>query len=94
MSITVYNPTSSPVAEKGVRAERVDTLAGNILGVINNGKYNSDTVLEYIAKRLQEQYNVKDAVIVQKGSASHAIAEKQAKRLAEECDFVIAGIGD
>ena len=94
MSIIVYNPTSGPIAEKGVRAERPDKLANGILGVINNGKYHSDTVLNHIAERLESQYRVKNVIMVNKDSASHAIGENLAKRLAQECDFVIAGIGD
>ena len=94
MSLVVHNPTSGPVAEKETRAERLDTLENGILGVIDNGKYHSDTVLNKIAERLQSRYALKDVSVVQKESASHAIKNDIAKRLAEECDFVVAGIGD
>jgi hypothetical protein len=94
MSLVVHNPTSGPVAEKGTLAERLDTLENGILGVINNGKYHSDTVLNKIAECLKSLYTLKNVIVVQKDSASHAVKEEIAKRLAAECDFVIAGIGD
>ena len=94
MSLVVHNPTSGPVAEKETMAERLDTLENGILGVINNGKYHSDTVLNKIAEGLKSHYTLKNVIVVQKDSASHAVKDDIAQRLAGECDFVIAGIGD
>ena len=94
MSLVVHNPTSGPLAKKETMAERLDTLENGILGVINNGKYHSDTVLNKIAERLKSRYTLKNVIVVQKDSASHAVKDDIAKRLAGECDFVIAGIGD
>jgi DNA-binding transcriptional regulator LsrR (DeoR family) len=94
MSLVVHNPTSGPVAKKETLAERLDTLENGVLGVINNGKYHSDTVLNKIAERLKSLYTLKNVIVVQKDSASRAVKEDIAKRLAGECDFVIAGIGD
>jgi hypothetical protein len=94
MSLVVHNPTSGPVAEKETLAERLDTLENGVLGVINNGKYHSDTVLNKIAERLKSLYTLKNVIVVKKDSASRAVKEDIAKRLAGECDFVIAGIGD
>lgn len=94
MSLIVHNPTSGPAVEKETWAERLDTLENSVLGVINNGKYHSDTVLNKIAERLKSRYTLKDVIVVLKDSASHAVKDDTAKRLADECDFVIAGIGD
>ena len=94
MSLVVHNPTSGPVAEKETWAERLDTLENGVLGVINNGKYHSDTVLNKIAERLKSLYTLKNVIVVQKDSASHAVRDDMAKRLAGDCDFVIAGTGD
>ena len=94
MSLVVHNPTSGPVAEKETRAERLSTLENGILGVINNGKYHSDTVLNKIAEGLKSRYTLKNVIVVQKDSVSHAVKDDIAQRLAGECDFVIAGIGD
>ena len=94
MSLIVHNPTSGPAAEKATRAERLDTLENGILGVINNGKYHSDIVLNKIVEGLKSRYTLKNVIVIQKDSASHAVKDGIVQRLAEECDFVIAGIGD
>jgi hypothetical protein len=94
MSLVVHNPTSGPVAEKRTWAKRLGTLENGILGVIDNGKYHSDTVLNEIAEGLKSRYTLKKVIVVQKDSASHAVKDDIAQRLAGECDFAIAGIGD
>lgn len=94
MSFVVYNPTSGPTAEKMGMAPRIETLKNGVLGVIDNGKTNSDTVLTRIVSNLVERYPLEDVVTVKKHSASHAIKEDAAQMLAQKCDFVLAGIGD
>jgi hypothetical protein len=94
MNFVVFNPTSGPTAKEMLMAKRPDTLKYGVLGIINNGKTNSDTVLTQIANRLQDQYNLKEIVYLKKYSFSHPIREAEAEKLAKQCDFVIAGIGD
>jgi hypothetical protein len=94
MSFVVYNPTSGPSAKEVLMAKRPATLEHGVLGIIDNGKTNSDTVLHHVAQRLQEKFNLKDIVYVKKYSFSHPIREAEADKLAKQCDFVISGIGD
>jgi hypothetical protein len=94
MSLIVYNPTSGPAAEKTVMAQRVETLQNGVLGVIDNGKPNSDTVLNQIVKGIQSRYPLKKVIPSKKGSVSHAVEDDTAQKLAGECDFIVAGIGD
>ena len=94
MSLTVYNPTSGPTAGNMEVSPRVKNLKGGVLGVIDNGKTNSDTVLNRIVSGLSVRYPFEEVVTVKKDSASHAIKDDVAQMLAEKCDFVLAGIGD
>ena len=94
MSLVVYNPTSGPVASNMELSPRVKNLQGGVLGVIDNGKANSDTVLNRIVSDLSVRYPFKDVVTVKKHSVSHAIKDDIAQMLAQKCDFVLAGIGD
>ena len=94
MGLTVYNPTSGPAAEKTAMAKRVDTLQDGVLGVVDNGKTRSDTVLNQIVKGLKSRYPLKDVIAIRKESVSHAVRDDIAQMLAKRCDFVIAGIGD
>ena len=94
MSLVVYNPTSGPGAGKMALSPRVKNLQGGVLGVIDNGKTNSDTVLNRIVSGLSERYPFKDVITVKKHSVSHAIKDDAAQMLAQKCNFVLAGIGD
>jgi hypothetical protein len=94
MSLIVYNPTSGPAAGETVIAQRVETLQNGVLGVINNGKPNSDKVLNRIVEGIQSRYPLNKVVSVKKESISHAVDDDTAQKLAGECDFVIAGTGD
>jgi hypothetical protein len=94
MSFVVYNPTSGPTAEKMGMAPRIENLQNGVLGVIDNGKTNSDTVLKRIVANLSERFSLKDVVLVRKHSVSHAIKDDAARMLAQKCNFVLAGIGD
>jgi len=94
MSFVVYNPTGGPAAEKVGMAPRVRSLQNGILGVIDNGKTNSDTILNRMAGTLSEHYSLAEVVTVKKHSGSHAIKDDAARMLAQKCNFILAGIGD
>jgi hypothetical protein len=94
MGITVYNPTSGPSLKQLHMANRDKSLEGSVVALIDNGKRNSDTVLNYIGRRLKEKYGVKKVVLHKKASFSHSIDEGEAESLSRNCDFIISGIGD
>ena len=94
MNFVVYNPTAEPAAEKMGLAPRIENLQNGRLGVIDNGKTNSDTVLNRIVSNLAERYSLEDVVTIKKDSVSHAVKDDAARMLAQKCNFVLAGIGD
>jgi hypothetical protein len=94
MSFVVYNPTSGPANAQIAMAPRLESLQNGVLGVIDNGKRNSDTVLNQIADNLTARYALKDVVSIRKISASQAVKTGEAAMLSQKCDFVLAGVGD
>lgn len=94
MTLIVLNPTNGPVESRNKIAERKGTLNGSVIGLIDNGKKNSSTVLHAVADRLKQQFNIKETISITKGSFSHAIKDDDAERFARKCDFVLAGVGD
>lgn len=75
-------------------ANRVKHLDGSVIGLIDNGKKNSDTVVHTIVDRLKKKYKIKDVIIHKKSSFSHGLTEAEAIMLAKKCDFIISGVGD
>ena len=94
MSITIYNPSSKPVPKVLKTASRKTPLKGSILGIIDNSKPNSDTVLKRVAEKLNSQFDVKEIVWSKKPTASLPITNDEIQKLARKCDFVLAGVGD
>jgi hypothetical protein len=94
MKYTVLEPVDEPVKTGFALALRPDTLDGKSVGIIDNGKRNSDYVLKKLLERLREKFAVSETVMVKKPSASHGISDEAARDLAGKVQGVIAGIGD
>lgn len=94
MKFNVLDPTEGPVKTGFELASRKETLDSLAIGVIDNGKRNSDTMLFKILELLKKRYAIGSVVHFKKSSASHGITEDQARDLALKTQFVIAGIGD
>ena len=94
MSITIYNPSSKPAPKVLKTASRKTSLKGGVLGIIDNSKPNSDTVLKRVAEQLKNRFEIEEMVWSRKPTASLPIAEDEVKKLVKKCDFVLAGVGD
>ena len=94
MTYTVLDPTNVPIRTTFKSAPRPETLKGLTLGLIDNGKKNSDYLVKKIGDRLRELYGLSGNIHVRKPSPSHAIPQDAALDLAGKVDLVVAGIGD
>ena len=94
MTYTVLDPTNEPIRTTFKPAPRPETLKGLTLGLIDNGKKNSDYLVKKIGHRLRELYGLSGDIHVRKPSPSHAIPQDMAEALAGKVDLVVAGIGD
>jgi len=94
MTYTVLDPTNEPIRTTFKLAPRPETLKGLTLGLIDNGKKNSDYLVKKIGTRLRELYGLTEDIHVRKPSPSHAIPQDMAEELAGRVDLVVAGIGD
>jgi hypothetical protein len=94
MPYIVLDPTDEPVRTTFTLAPRPERLAGLTVGIIDNGKKNSDYLLRGILRGLQAGQAPAGSVEVRKPSVSHGIPPLLAEELAGKCQVVIAGIGD
>ncbi len=70
MPYIVLDPTDEPIKTSFSLAPRPEKLKGKILGVIDNGKKNSDYLLKRILERLQAEEETAGHVYVRKPSVS------------------------
>jgi hypothetical protein len=94
MSFTVFDPTDGPAAKTFAPAPRLTSLAGKVIGILDNGKAKSDLLLREVQDLLRSEANVTDIVMVRKPSAYRPAPDEQLDDLARRADAVIAGIGD
>ena len=90
----IFDPTSAPVAREAHRSPRPVDLRGLRLGLVENTKFNSDTLLALLAERLARRHGMTVALTSRKRSPSHEIDEAAVKTLRAQADLVVSGIGD
>lgn len=94
LSLIVFNPTSGPSLKELRMAKREKALEESVIGLVDNGKKNSDTVIQYLTELLKQKYNLKAVIHHKKVSFSHGLTDAEAIILAKKCDFIISGVGD
>ena len=93
--MSIFDPTSPPSARSvAALAPRPRTLSGLRVGLVENTKFNSDTLLLKLAARLGTEHGMTVAHMARKRSPSHEVDEGAIEELARRCDVVISGIGD
>lgn len=90
----IFDPTISAEREAFSYAPRPKDLHGLKVGLVENTKFNSETILRKVAERLDERYKVKLAHVDHKQSSSHSVSDDGLAKLKEAADFVLAGVGD
>ena len=90
----LFDPTSKPVERAVVLAPRPASPRGLRIGLVDNTKFNSDTLLTKLADRLARRHGMTVALTSRKRSPSHEIDENDIKTLRSQADLVVSGIGD
>lgn len=92
-----YTDLLDPCGEVSVEgraiAERVDSLSGKTVGLLDNSKSNANHLLDGIATVLQAEYGVSE-VVYRRKDKSPIPAGSIADQLAAQCDAVVNAYGD
>jgi len=94
MTAKLFDPTAPPVACPATLAPRPRDLRGLRLGLVENTKFNSDTLLLKLAEHLDRRSGMTVAHMVRKRSPSHEVDEAAIAALKARSDVVVSGIGD
>jgi len=90
----ILNPTVEAIPDNTVLAKRPDDLNGKTVGLLSNGKRNADTLLDAVVSLIQDTYELKGVVRLNKGDASRPVPKHMLDELLEKCDVVITATGD
>ncbi len=92
--ISVLDPTVAPLPAEGVIADRPRTLDGVTLGLLANGKLNSEEMLMALHEVLADRYEFGGVVERNKMNASRPCPEDIIDEIVAQCDVVITSSGD
>lgn len=92
--VLLYDPTAPRHTGPHPERRALATLAGKVVGFIDNAKPNFDHLVDDLARLLSEKYGVSRVIKRRKASASIPAAGEVVNELAAECDLVITGSGD
>ena len=90
----LFDPTSPPSPRAASLAPRPARLEGLRIGLVENTKMNSDTILLKLADRLRQRCAMQVTHLDRKRSPSHEVTEAAVAVLRRQADFVVSGIGD
>jgi hypothetical protein len=90
----VFDPTVKAKKKKIVYAPRPKSLQDVRIGLVDNTKYHSDKLLLKIATLLELEYGAQSHVIRKKQKAGVPAHDEIIHEYKNNCDIVIAGIGD
>jgi hypothetical protein len=93
-TIRVFDPTSRNVEQEIRLVPRPASLRGLRIGLVENTKYNSSTLLVRIAAILEKEHGAKSHILRSKRSAGTPVDDKTVQEFKSAVDVAIAGIGD
>jgi hypothetical protein len=94
-TVCLIDPTGGAMAARAfVLAPRFADLRGKSLGLLDNSKSGSESILRTIAALLDDEFKWAEIVYVRKHSASLPPTPEVMETLRHRADVVITGVGD
>jgi hypothetical protein len=93
MTIRVLDPTFEESITTAARPDRLTSLAGSSVGLLDNGKPKGREFFDYVEEILRSEYGVANVLRFRKPDASRPASDDMIAA-ASRCDAVISGVGD
>jgi len=93
-SIQILDPCPEDLPEERGRSAELSSMAGKVIGLLENRKYQADAFLHELQNILEQEYGVAKVVYATKFSYSAPCAPETLDALVLECDAIIHGIAD
>ena len=93
-SIQVYEPVAPCLTQPQKSRRSLNSLAGKVIGFIDNSKPNFNYLVEDLSQVLIEKHGVKQVIQRRKRSASQGLPEAVMNELVAQTDAIITGSGD
>ena len=81
------NPKDRPLVQG------LDTLAGRVIGIIDNGQANSTAMFQELAQLIGEKFHTKEVLFKTKPTHMQGAPKPIMEEILNRCDAVITGLG-
>ena len=92
--MTLVDPTTEAIVPEFAGAPRLSDLKNKRVGVIDDSKVNAKEYLKELTDLIDERFGIASLKYHAKPSASKPADPAIVEELAQECDYVIVGVGD
>ena len=92
--LQLVDPTTQPTTVEFNGAPRLRDLSDKRVGLIDDSKTNAKQLLDEVASLLDRRFGITAVKYHRKPSASKPATPEIIQEMAEECDYVIVGVGD
>ena len=93
MSIRVYDPTAEETPRGHPSAERLTSLLGCTVGLLDNSKIRVRELLDHMEEILRTEYGVAAVVRLRKPDTSRP-APAEVLAAMQDCEAIISAVGD
>ncbi len=93
MSIRVLDPTAEESGAQTASTDRLVSLQGRTVGLLDNGKIRVDELLNHIEEILRAQHGVAQVLRFKKPDASRPVPAEVVAEM-KPCDAIISAVGD
>ena len=93
MSIRVLDPTAEVATETASTPERLASLQGRTIGLLDNGKIRVRELLDHMEELLRSQHGVSNVLRFKKPDASRPAPAAVIANM-KQCDAVVSAVGD
>ena len=93
MSIRVLDPTAEVATEMASTPERLASLQGRTIGLLDNGKIRVRELLDHMEELLRSQHGVSNVLRFKKPDASRPAPAAVIANM-KQCDAVVSAVGD
>ena len=93
-SMLVYEPVAPCLTQPQKSRQSLNSLAGKVIGFIDNSKPNFNYLVEDLSQVLIEKHGVAQVIKRRKRSASQGLPEAMMNELVAQTDAIVTGSGD
>jgi hypothetical protein len=92
-TLKMLDPRGTVSPEDRPLVPGLDTLAGKVIGIIDNGQANSTPMFQELAKLIQEKFHVAGVIVKTKPTHMQGAPQALMDEFVNRCDGVITGLG-